>query len=182
MLSPTSEDALATEPHWYCLRSQPKHEHIAAAHLRQTPGIEVFCPRVRIQRRTQRGLKWFVEAMFPNYLFARFALREHQTMVRYSPGVSGIVHFGQHIAPVRAEAIEELNDFLGGESIKTLSFALAEGDEVAVVAGPLAGQEGVITKLLPARERVRVLLEFLGNTREVELSLLAVFRQATTAG
>ena len=110
MLSPTSEDALATEPHWYCLRSQPKHEHIAAAHLRQTPGLEVFCPRVRIQRRTQRGLKWFVEAMFPNYLFARFALREHQTMVRYSPGVSGIVHFGQHIAPVRAEL--RLNQFL----------------------------------------------------------------------
>ena len=181
MLSPTSENTGATEAHWYCLRSQPKHEHIAAAHLRQTPGIEVFCPRVRIQRRTQRGLKWFVEAMFPNYLFARFALTEHQTLVRYSPGVSGIVHFGRHIAPMRAESIRELSDFLGGENIKTLSFQLAEGDEVAIVTGPLTGQEGIVTKLLPARERVRVLLEFLGNTREIEVGLLTVFRQATTA-
>ncbi len=181
MLPPDRENPAGPdtpEPQWYCLRSQPKHEHIAAAHLRQSPGIEVFCPRVRIQRKTQRGLKWFVEAMFPNYLFARFDLTENQTMVRYSPGISGIVRFGQHIAPVPAEAIRDLNEFLGGEDIKTLSFELAEGDEVAIVDGPLAGQEGIITKLLPARERVRVLLEFLGNTREIELGLLAVFRQA----
>jgi len=182
MLSSHPENPALPEPdgpQWYCLRSQPKHEHIAAARLRQTPGIEVFCPRVRIQRKTQRGLKWFVEAMFPNYLFARFDLKESQTMVRYSHGVSSIVHFGQRITPVPAASIEALAEFLGGEDIKTLSFALAEGDEVAIVSGPLTGQEGVVTKLLPARERVRVLLEFLGNTREIELGLLAVFRQAT---
>jgi len=80
---------------------------------------------------------------------------------------------------VPASSIAELADFIGGDNIKTLSFQLAEGDEVAIVSGPLMGQEGVVTKLLPARERVRVLLEFLGNTREVELGLLAVFRQAT---
>jgi transcriptional antiterminator RfaH len=182
MLSPSPENPALSDaggPQWYCLRSQPKHEHIAAARLRLSPGVEVFCPRVRIQRRTQRGLKWFVEAMFPNYLFARFDLTESQTMVRYSHGVSGIVHFGRHIAPVPAASIEELSEFLGGEGIKTLSFPIAEGDEVAIVSGPLAGQEGVVTRLLPARERVRVLLEFLGNTREIELGLLAVFRQAT---
>ena len=182
MTLPRSENSAnpdAREPQWYCLRSQPKHEHIAAAHLRQAPGLEVFCPRVRIQRRTQRGLKWFVEAMFPNYLFARFDLTASQTLVRYSPGISGLVRFGRHIEPVPAASIRELTEFLGGEDIKTLSFEIAEGDEVAIVAGPLTGQEGVVTKLLPARERVRVLLEFLGNTREVELGLLAVFRQAT---
>ena len=182
MLSPSPENPALSEPagpQWYCLRSQPKHEHIAAARLRQSQGVEVFCPRVRIHRRTVRGLKWFVEAMFPNYLFARFDLTESQTMVRYSPGVSGIVHFGRHIAAVPAGAIEELSRFIGGDDIKTLSFDLAEGDEVTIVSGPLTGQEGVVTKLLPARERVRVLLEFLGNTREIELGLLAVFRQAT---
>lgn len=181
MLPPSHESPaglVIPEPQWYCLRSQPKHEHIAAAHLRQSPGLEVFCPRVRIQRKTQRGLKWFVEAMFPNYLFARFDLTENQTLVRYSPGISGIVRFGQHIEPVPAESIRELTEFLGGEDIKTLSFEIAEGDEVAIVSGPLTGQQGVVTKLLPARERVRVLLEFLGNTREIELGLLAVFRQA----
>ena len=170
------------DPQWYCLRSRPKHEHIAAAHLRQFSGMDVFCPRVRIQRKTIRGLKWFVEAMFPNYLFARFSLSESQTIVHYSPGISGIVRFGQHISPIPSSSILELREFLGDEGIKTLQFELAEGDGVSIVDGPLTGQDGVITKLLPARDRVRVLLEFLGNTREVELGLLAVFRHTKPTG
>ncbi|HXO97259.1 MAG TPA: transcription termination/antitermination NusG family protein, partial [Chthoniobacterales bacterium] len=59
------------ESAWYCLRAQPKREHIAAAHLRILQGVTVFCPRIRFQRATQRGLVWVTEAMFPGYLFAR---------------------------------------------------------------------------------------------------------------
>jgi transcriptional antiterminator RfaH len=57
---------------WFCLRSQVKREHLAAACLRQYPEVEAFCPRVRFRKRTTRGPVWFVESMFPGYLFARF--------------------------------------------------------------------------------------------------------------
>src|SRR5260370_33331325 len=57
---------------WFCLRAQPKREHIAAACLRQTCEVEVFCPRLRFRQLTSRGPVWFIEAMFPGYLFARF--------------------------------------------------------------------------------------------------------------
>ena len=174
MLSPTDEDA----PRWYCLRTQPKHEHIAAAQLRRALGIEVFCPRVRLQKRTRTGLKWFVEALFPNYLFARFPLRENHARVRYSPGVSGIVQFGDRFAAVSDTAIAELTGFIGADEVKTVAFEIAEGDEVEIVSGPLQGQHGLVTRLHSAQERVRILLEFLGQTREIEVSLLSVFRQA----
>jgi hypothetical protein len=36
-------------PAWFCVRSQPKHEHIAAAHLKQEPGIEVYLPRIQAE-------------------------------------------------------------------------------------------------------------------------------------
>ena len=39
---------------WFCLRTQPKREHIAAACLRQIPEVEVFCPRVRFASRFQQ--------------------------------------------------------------------------------------------------------------------------------
>ncbi len=61
----------SAERAWYCLRSQPKHEHIAAAHLRLLEGVTVFCPRIRFKRATRQGLVWVTEAMFPGYLFAR---------------------------------------------------------------------------------------------------------------
>src|SRR5215813_8963248 len=59
---------------WFCVRTQPKHEHIAAAQLRQGRDIEVFLPRIRYKRRTRLGLAWVTEALFRDYLFARFDL------------------------------------------------------------------------------------------------------------
>jgi transcription antitermination factor NusG len=45
------------------------------------------------------------------------------------------------------------------------------------VEGPLRGQTGVVKQLLPARERVKILLEVLGGTNEVDLRLTSVFKE-----
>jgi len=50
---------------WFCLRAQPKSEHIAAAHLKRMEGVKVFLPRVRFQRATRQGRVWVTEALFP---------------------------------------------------------------------------------------------------------------------
>jgi len=44
------------------------------------------------------------------------------------------------------------------------------GEEVQVVEGPFQGIRAIVTKVMPARERVTVLLELLGMEREVEVS------------
>lgn len=168
----------STDARWYCLRAKPKHEHIAAAHLRLCDGVEVYCPRVRIQRSTRRGLVWFTEALFPNYLFARFEMAQWQAHVRYSQGVSGIVRFGLEYPAVPDKTLEELRNFMSDAELKTVSYVLNEGDSVEIVEGPLRGQNGVVKQLLPARERVKVLLEVLGGTNEVELRLTSVFKEA----
>jgi transcriptional antiterminator RfaH len=176
--SPISREALSFEAKWYCLRSQPKHEHIAAAHLRIHEGIEVFCPRVRIQRSTRRGLVWFTEALFPNYLFARFAMERWQARVRSCQGVGGIVRFGDDVPEVPERALDDLRTYMQDTELKTLPFTIAEGDDVEIVEGPFRGQNGVVKQLLPARERVKVLLEVLGGATEVDLSLTSVFKEA----
>ena len=170
--------AEAAAPKWYCLRSQPKHEHIAAAHLRQLGEVDVFCPRVRIQRSTRRGLVWFTEALFPNYLFAQFDFTEWLGRVRSCHGVSGVVHFGDKIPEVPGAALDQLRAYMDDAELKTVSFTIAEGDSVEVVEGPFRGQTGVVAQLLPARERVKVLLELLGGVTAVDLRLTSVFREA----
>lgn len=172
------ETTSSPEVRWYCLRAKPKHEHIAAAHLRLCDGVEVYCPRVRIQRSTRRGLVWFTEALFPNYLFARFEMAQWQAHVRYAQGVSGIVRFGMDYPTVPERALAELRSFMDDAELKTVSYVLNEGDPVEIVEGPLRGQTAVVKQLLPARERVKVLLEVLGGTNEVELHLTSVFKEA----
>ena len=176
MSEPAAHEAPASGARWYCLRAQPKHEHIAAAHL-QSRAIEVFCPRVRFRRSTRRGLVWFTEALFPNYLFARFELACWHALVRSCPGVSGVVHFGHEVPAVPERALEQLRDRMQHAELVTLAPTLVEGDQVEIVTGPFRGQSGLIRKLLPARERVKLLLEMLGGDREVSLPLAAIFKE-----
>src|SRR5215831_7613584 len=79
---------------WFCVRTHQKHEHIAAAHLRQDPEIEVFLPRIRYKRMTRLGPMWATEALFQSYLFARFDLGTCLRHVQHARAVRGVVHFG----------------------------------------------------------------------------------------
>src|SRR5262245_37940374 len=97
---------------WFCVRSQPKHEHIAAAHLARFDDVEVFNPRIRFARSTRKGPTWVIESLFPNYLFARFHWKSGLSKVRYSPGLSHVVHFGTRWPTVPDGVIEQLRQTL----------------------------------------------------------------------
>src|SRR5262245_8035685 len=91
---------------WYCARTKPKHEHIAAANLGRNLGLEVFDPRLRFERATRRGVVRTVEPLFPGYVFVR-CLPESLTDIRYVTGISSLVHFGIRIPAVPDVVIEE---------------------------------------------------------------------------
>ena len=164
------------EPAWYCVRSQYKHEHIAGAHLRMLDGVTVFCPRIRFKRESRRGVVWVTEGMFPGYLFARFGLSEMHRRVRYAHGVVGIIRFGDRYATIEDEALSPLRDHTDF-SVKELNYELSQGDRVAITEGAFVGLEAVITQVLPAKQRVKVLMEFLGRNVEAEVEQSNVLPQ-----
>jgi transcriptional antiterminator RfaH len=163
---------------WYCLRAQPKREHIAAAHLRMLEGVTVFCPRIRFKRPTRQGVVWVTEAMFPGYFFANFDLRERHRQVRYAHGVIGIVQFGNRYATIEDGALALLREETGVDEIKVLRYELSLGHQVKIVGGIFAGLETVVTQILSAKERVKILLDFLGRQIEVEVERSSVVPQA----
>jgi transcriptional antiterminator RfaH len=157
-------------PLWFCLRAQPKHEHIAAATLRRQSNVACFSPRVRYRKATRRGAVWFVEPMFPGYLFAEFIYPRQHREVEHSAGVQGIVHFGDQIATLDPYTITNLRENAGENETVTFNPEIQIGQPVRIAEGPFQGLEALVTRLLPAQERVRVLLEFLGRSVEAELS------------
>jgi transcriptional antiterminator RfaH len=162
--------ASSNMPIWFCLRTQPKHEHIAAAALRHRLGIRCFAPRVRFPKATRRGRVWFVEAMFPGYLFAQFVFPLFHRRVEHSHAIRGIVHFGDYVATLDPQTMAALQEKTGEEEIVTLDPEIKVGQSVRIAEGPFQGLEVVVTRLLPARERVKVLLDFLGRPVETEIS------------
>jgi transcriptional antiterminator RfaH len=163
-------------PAWFCLRTQPKHEHIAAAHLRDDPEIDIYLPRIRFKRATRRGPVWFTEALFPNYLFARFDLAACLRRVCHARGVHGVVHFGGSWPIVPEAVIAELRATVGADQVHVLRDELQPGESVRIAGGMFHGLQAVVARVMPSRERVAVLLEFLGQQTSVELPGEALIR------
>lgn len=162
---------------WFCLRSQPKHEHIAAAHLKQMEGVEVFLPRVRFQRATKQGLVWATEALFPNYLFARFDWHANLRQVQAARGVSGVVHFRDRWPVIEESVIADLRQAFGVEELHTIPSTLRPGDSVEIGEGAMRGLRAVVSRVMPGRERVAVLLEFLGRQTTIEVPVNFVIKE-----
>ena len=161
--------ALADEAVWFCLRAEPKREHLAATALRRRFGIECLSARLRFRKLTQRGPVWFVEAMFPGYLFAKFFYSTQRRAVESSHGIRGIVRFGDRLAILPEEIVAALQSKAGSDEIVTVDSSLKIGQPVHIVDGPFQGLEAVVTQVLPAKERIRVLLDFLGRSLEMEV-------------
>jgi len=161
---------------WFCLRSQPRHEHIAAAQLAQMSDVEVFNPRIRFARPTRHGPVWVTESLFPNYLFARFDWRSALNKGHYAPGVSGIVHFGSRWPIVPAPLIDEIQKLVGEAGVHEISKEFVAGDKVRIAGGAFHGLEAVITQVLPGQQRVAVLLDFLGRQTTVDVGLDSIVK------
>jgi transcriptional antiterminator RfaH len=168
-------------PAWYCVRTQPKHEHIAAATLNRNLGLEVFHPRLRLERASRRGVMRVVEPLFPCYLFVRCCLGERLDDIRYVNGVSSLVHFGQRIPAVPDTVIEELRQCFEAEEPMSVEDRLFPGAEVTVAEGAFMGSGGIVVRLLPARRRVQILLEFLGRTTIAEVDRNALATENSVA-
>lgn len=168
------------EPAWFCIRSRPKHEHIVAAHLRQLPGVEVFNPQLRFLRATKRGTARVTESLFPNYLFGRFVLPSSLDKIRYTSGVTSVVSFGDRIPVVPDEVIEELRASVAAVRDVLFSDAPAEGEEVEITKGPFQGESAIVARVFPARQRVQILLDVLGRSTAMELSLESVYCRLRT--
>ena len=161
---------------WFCVQTQPKHEHIAAAQLRQDLKIEVFLPRIRYRRPTRSGPAWVTEALFPNYLFAHFDLASQLRRVQAVRGVRNVVHFGARWPTIPETAIAELRSAMGVEEIRILSQDLNPGDIVEVAEGVFHGLQAMVARVIPQRQRVSILLNFLGRQTAVELDRSQVIR------
>jgi transcriptional antiterminator RfaH len=159
---------------WYSARTKPKHEHIAAANLRKNMGLEVFSPRLRLEKLTRRGLMRVTEPLFPCYIFVRCVIEEHLNEIQHTSGVNRLVHFGSRIPAVPDRIIGELQDYFEADEIITVEGRLTPGDEVTVASGAFAGLSAYVLKSLPAKKRVQILLDILGRPTLVEVERDAV--------
>jgi len=86
----------------------------------------------------------------------------------------GIVHFGDRLATLPENIVSALQSRIGAEQIVTVDCSIKLGQSVQIIDGPFQGLEVLVTHLLPAKDRIRVLFDFLGRSVEMEVSIAKV--------
>ncbi len=159
--------------YWYALRSKARKEDVVWRQV-LSQGFEVYYPRLRVHPVNPRSRK--VQAYFPGYLFVQADIEQVGiSFFQYMPHTLGLVSFGgepavvpDHLVQAVRQRVDEINT-AGGEIFD----GLKAGEAVWISDGPFRGFEAIFDARLPGSERVRVLLEFLGNRRQVAIELEA---------
>ena len=166
-MSVTTDSQLSDAPReWFCLRTQTKREHIAAAVLAKIEAVETFCPRISQVKKTRSGKRRYIEALFPGYIFARFSYSDHYRQVIHSQGVTGLVGRGKQKA-IPGQVIANLRSTLPEAITEVPDPSIEPGAHIQFVSGALKGLNGKVLAQLPSENRIQILLTFLGQEMTV---------------
>jgi len=155
--------------HWITLYTKPRTERQIHAVL-NSRGIETYLPTI-YQYNTHLRRKEPLP-FFSCYLFTRIDLTSPAyTSLAWTPGLRGIVSFDGKVALLPDEVVariqERLHDLDTSGYFERVKFQ--SGDRVVITSGPLKDLEVVFDRKVSKDDRVRILLEFLGQLTNVEI-------------
>jgi transcription antitermination factor NusG len=137
-------DIIESSVRWYAIQTRPRHEKRVADRLSSKPW-ETFLPVHHCKHRWKNGVLAELELpLFPCYLFTRIPIHERLGLLQL-PGIVGIAASTTHPTAIPDQDIEALRIVTSTTIAKPHPF-LAVGDRVRIVAGPLIGMEGILTR------------------------------------
>jgi transcriptional antiterminator RfaH len=153
---------------WYVLFSKP-HKEFQVREQLELKGLRAYVPLLpaRQSATTRR------RPLFPRYLFARLDLeRVSAESVRWLPGISGFVTFGNDLATVDDSVIAYVEKRLTQMQQQVRS-PFMPGEHVRLRAGhPLAMLDAVFEKPLSDAKRACILVDLLGRLTRCEVEMV----------
>jgi len=151
-----------TSLNWYALHIRSRHEKRVAERL-GSQSLETFLPLHRSRHTWKNGIHVDVDLpLFPCYLFARATTYDRLRLLQH-PGVLGFAASSARPTIISDEEISILRT--ATESLKAEPHPyLNNGDPVRIVAGPLAGMTGILTR---RKQEYRVVLSIEAIMRSI---------------
>ena len=127
--------------------------------------FDFYLPKIT-KKKINTNIK--VEVLFPGYIFVNTSL-ENYSALKYTMGIRNIIKFGDNISCISDEEIEAMQIAEKVSKIDPVASQIQIGQDVMIAKGSLTGS---IVKVcsLPSKERVGILLSFLGSLRRVTIA------------
>ncbi len=154
---------LGTGERWYVIQTLAKREFGALMQV-EAQNFRAFLPYVIKTARHARRVRTVKAAAFPGYLFVALDMqRDRWRSINGTIGVARLISgWDGGPLPVPHGVVETLIDYVDETGACRFDRDLIPGQQVRVIAGPLAKAIGELVRL-DANGRVRVLLQILGG-------------------
>jgi len=161
---------------WYIVKSKPREEAKARLGLLEQR-YEVFMPMCCVEKKRNGKVESVYEPLYPCYMFVGLNERQPFRPILNTRGVAYVLRSVSGDATrVRPEVLRALASRMGDAGfidMRSPAVKWAPGQHLRITEGPMAG---FIGKFLSecSKERVRVLLGFLGAERPLEFEAKAL--------
>ena len=132
--------------------------------------FDYYLPKITTKKNNSNSKE---ELLFPGYIFVNTSF-ENYSALKYTLGIKNIIKFGDSISFISDEEIISMQSAEEASKIDPVAENIQIGQDVLISKGTLKGS---IVKIcsLPSKERVGVLLSFLGSIRRVTIPEKDIF-------
>lgn len=140
---------------------------------------ELFVPRYQVERKIHGTYETLTRALFPGYVVAITnrvqALNERLHKV---PAFTRMLGSESSFVPLDSAEVAFIQAFTSERRrVVRVSKAVAEGDRIVVVEGPMIGREGWIVSVNRRRGTAKVRTEMFGRTMTAEIGIAVMSRR-----
>ena len=169
---------MADGANWYVVHTYSGYENKVKANIEKTIEnrklqdqiFEVTVPMQDVIEIKNGARKQVQKKQFPGYVLINMIMNDSTWyVVRNTRGVTGFVGPGSKPIPLSDKEVVAM----GVERIPIV-LDIEEGEIVRVVSGPLENFEGVVEKIDPERQKVKLSVEMFGRKTPVELDFIQV--------
>jgi transcriptional antiterminator NusG len=164
---------------WYANFVETGKEDIATQYVRAVlnadglaPEYDLLVPKREVTERRRGKEQTFLKNMFPGYVLLNTsdALRFY-VKTRYLPHIYGVLHNVEHFREIEPVEISNIVAMVDERGVIGRSDIFVEDDRVIVTSGPLLRYEGHISRIDRRKGRAKVLFQFDGQRRYVNLEV-----------
>ena len=150
---------------WAVVSVKPRLEGTSEALLNRE-GFSTYCPRFK-RRPSEPGSK----PLFPGYIFSLLSPALDLAKLRNLPGVQRPLIFKNQLACVEEERVRRWREREAGRGylVPEQTSTYTPGQKIRVKHGIFTGFDGVVLESMPAKERVRILLDYLNSSVSLEV-------------
>lgn len=171
---------------WYAVSTFSGYEARAKALLEEnikTAGLEalfgeILVPTEEVVELRGGAKRTMQKKLMPGYMFIQMDLvTEAWHCVKDTEKITGFVGDDKNPKPISEREIKKLTQQVEEGAVRpTTQKMFEEGTNVRVVDGPFLNFSGTVEEVLPAKQKVRVLVSIFGRATPVELDFMQVER------